>query len=387
MHYFSNKNFKLGILGGGQLGKMLLAETQKLDVNTFVLEKNIDAPCATITPNFVLGDWRNFDDVYHFGKDKNILTVEIEHVNLDALDKLAAEGVCIYPQPNVLRIIQNKGLQKDFYHENGIPIAPYKRYKNLKALKNANIIFPCIWKAETLGYDGNGVKKLQTKKDLENLQDAPSIVEELIPFTKELAVIVARNKNGEIKTFPTVEMAFNPNNNQVEFVFCPAQITADINQKAQEIALQTTQAFKHIGLLAVELFLTKDNEILVNEVAPRPHNSGHFSIDASFTNQFEQHLRAILNLPLGCTKNKVAAVMYNLSGSENAFGNVVFKNMEQVSKIKGAKTHIYGKKIVKPNRKMGHITVIDSALSEAKKRASQVKETIEVIGDKTIKNA
>jgi len=380
MHYFSNKNFKLGILGGGQLGRMLLAETQKLDINTFVLENSKDAPCAEITTNFVLGDWKNFDEVYQFGKDKNVLTVEIEHINLDALEKLENEGVLIHPQPNVLRIIQNKGLQKDFYRDNNIPTAKYKRHKNTNELKNAKLDFPCIWKAETLGYDGNGVKKLNSKEDLKNLQDVPCIIEEFVPFTKELSVIVARNKDGEIKTFPTVEMEFNPKNNQVAFVFCPAEIAKEIDDKAQKIALQTAKAFKHIGLLAVELFLTENNDIIVNEVAPRPHNSGHYSIEASITNQFEQHLRAILNLPLGDTKSKLPAVMYNLSGSKNAFGNVIYKNIESVFQTEGATIHIYGKKTVKPNRKMGHITVVNSALSEAKQIALQIKKIVKVVG-------
>ena len=382
MFYFSTTKFKLGILGGGQLGKMLLAETQKLDINTFVLENSTDAPCAAITKNFVIGDWKNFKDVYHFGKDKDIITVEIEHINLKALEKLEKEGVKIYPQPNVLKIVQNKGVQKDFFKENNLNTAAYKRYASKTELICANLDFPCIWKAETLGYDGNGVKKLNSIKDIKNLSDVPCIIEELIPFTKELAVIVARNADGEIKTFPTVEMEFNQHNNQVEFVLCPATISKEMDKKAQEIALKTAKSFKHIGLLAVELFLTKDHKILVNEVAPRPHNSGHYSIEASYTNQFEQHVRAILNLPLGSTKSKLPAVMYNLSGSKNAYGNVAYKNMKQILKFKGVTPHIYGKKTVKPNRKMGHVTVVNSALSEAKKIAMQVKNTIEVIGDK-----
>ncbi len=382
MSYFSTTKFKLGILGGGQLGKMLLAETQKLDINTFVLENSADAPCAAITNNFVIGDWKNFEDVYHFGRDKNVITVEIEHVNLKALEVLEKEGVKIHPQPSVLKIIQNKGVQKDFFKKNEINTATYKRYTSKTELIHANLEFPCIWKAETMGYDGNGVRKLNCTQDIKNLSDVPCIIEELIPFTKELAVIVARNVDGEIKTFPTVEMEFNQYNNQVEFVLCPATISEEIDKKAQEIALKTAKSFKQIGLLAVELFLTKDHRILVNEVAPRPHNSGHYSIEASYTNQFEQHLRAILNLPLGCTKNKLPAVMYNLSGSKNAYGNVRYKNMEQILKFKGVTPHIYGKKTVKPNRKMGHVTVVNSALSEAKKIAIQVKNTIEVTGDK-----
>lgn len=383
MSYFSETNFKLGILGGGQLGKMLLAETQKLDINTFVLEKSTDVPCAKITNNFVVGDWKNFDDVYQFGKDKDVITVEIEHVNLEALKALEKEGVKIHPQPNVLKIIQNKGVQKDFFKRNEIPTAKYKRYTSKTELLHANLNFPCIWKSETLGYDGTGVKKLNSKKDIETLSDVACIIEEFIPFSKELSVIVAQNADGKIETFPTVEMEFNSCNNQVEFVLCPANITEEINRKAQDIAIKTAKSFKQIGLLAVELFLTEDANIFVNEVAPRPHNSGHYSIEASYTNQFEQHIRAILNLPLGSTKSKLPAVMYNLSGSKNAFGNVKYKNIESILKLKGVTAHIYGKKSVKPNRKMGHITVVNSALSEAKKTAIQIKNTITITGDKT----
>jgi 5-(carboxyamino)imidazole ribonucleotide synthase len=381
MQLFSSNNFKLGVLGGGQLGKMLLAEAHKLDINTFVLENSADAPCASITTNFVLGDWKNFEDVYNFGKDKNVLTVEIEHINLKALEVLKTKGVKIHPQPSVLKIIQNKGLQKDFYTSNNIPTAKYQRFKNKTELLNSNINFPCIWKAETLGYDGNGVKKLSSAQDIESLNDVPCIIEELIPFTKELSVIVARNEKGEIKTFPTVEMEFNPLNNQVEFVVCPASIPKKIDDIAQKTAIKVSESFQHIGLLAVELFLTNDNKIIVNEVAPRPHNSGHYSIEASYTNQFEQHIRAILNLPLGSTKSKLPAVMYNLSGENNSYGNVIYKNIESILKIEGATIHLYGKKTVKPNRKMGHITVVNANIENTKKIAKKVKNIICVTGD------
>jgi 5-(carboxyamino)imidazole ribonucleotide synthase len=381
MHLFSSNNFKLGILGGGQLGKMLLAEAHKLDINTFVLENSADAPCTSITANFVLGDWKNFDDVYNFGKDKNVLTVEIEHINLKALEALKTKGVKIHPQPSVLKIIQNKGLQKDFYTDNNIPTAKYQRFKNKAELLNSIIDFPCIWKAETLGYDGNGVKKISSAQDVESLNDVPCIIEELIPFTKELSVIVARNEKGEIKTFPTVEMEFNLLNNQVEFVVCPASIPNKIDDIAQKTAIKVSNSFQHVGLLAVELFLTNDNKIIVNEVAPRPHNSGHYSIEASYTNQFEQHIRAILNLPLGSTKSKLPAVMYNLSGEKNSYGNVIYKNIESILKIKGATMHLYGKKTVKPNRKMGHITVVNANIENAKEIAKKIKNIICVTGD------
>lgn len=379
-NYYSS-NFKLGVLGGGQLGRMLLTETKKFDIFTSVLENNRDSPCAKTANEFILGDWKNFDDVYNFGKKIDVLTIEIEHVNIDALLQLEKEGVIVYPQPNILKIIQNKGLQKDFYVKNNIPTAKYKRFKNKEELLQNDFIFPFIWKAETLGYDGTGVKKITSFKELHSLPDIACIIEEAIPFKKELAVIVARNPSNEIKTFPTIEMEFNKITNQVEYVICPANILDDIEQKAQNIALQVANAFKNVGLLAVELFLTEKNEILVNEVAPRPHNSGHFSIEASYTNQFEQHIRAILNLPLGCTKSKLPAVMLNLVGAKNSNGNVVYKNMIEIFGIKGVTPHIYGKKIVKPFRKMGHITVIDSSIKKAKETAKFVKSKIKVCSE------
>lgn len=377
-NYFSS-SFKLGILGGGQLGRMLLTETQKFDVFTAVLESSKEAPCAQIANEFIVGSLSNYDDVYQFGKKVDVLTIEIEHINIDALLQLEKEGVKIFPQPNVLKIIQNKGLQKDFYSKNNIPTAPYKRFSNIDELKKSNLEFPFIWKTEKFGYDGLGVRKINSISDLESLTNVSCIIEDLIPFKKELAVIVVRNESGEVKTYPVVEMEFHKDANQVEYVICPAQISNEIAKKAQQIALQVAQDFKHVGLLAVELFLTQDDEILVNEVAPRPHNSGHFSIEASYTNQYEQHLRAILNLPLGNTESKLAAVMVNLVGAEDHIGNVQYKNMDKILTIKGVTPHIYGKKQTKPFRKMGHVTIVNADIDKAKEIAKEVKKLISVV--------
>lgn len=377
-NYFSS-DFKLGILGGGQLGRMLLTETQKFDVFTSVLENSKEAPCALIANEFIVGDWTNYDDVYNFGKTVNLLTIEIEHINIDALLQLEKEGLTIYPQPKLLQIIQHKGLQKDFYAKHEIPTASYKRFTSKDELEKATLNYPCIWKTDTFGYDGTGVKKLNSKKDLELLPNSSCIVEELIPFKNELAVIVVRSESGEIKTFPVVEMEFHPEANQVEYVICPARISKEIEEKAQKVALQVANSFKHVGLLAVELFQTQDDEIIVNEVAPRPHNSGHFSIEGSMTNQFEQHLRAILNLPLGNTESKLAAVMVNLVGAENHTGNVYYKNMGKILNITGVTPHIYGKKTTKPFRKMGHVTIVNSDVNEARRIAQEVKRLILVV--------
>ncbi len=377
-NYFSS-NFKLGVLGGGQLGKMLLTETQKFDIFTSILDNSAEAPCAQICNEFHLGSLMDFDTVYNFGKKVDLLTIEIEHVNIEALLKLENEGLDIYPQPSVLQIIQHKGRQKDFFVKNKIPTSPHKRFSTINKLKNERLTFPFVWKSAQFGYDGTGVKIVKNQNDLNSLADVECIIEELIPFKNELAVIVARNKNGEIKTYPVVEMEFHPEANQVEYVICPARISDEVAEKAKNIALKVAESFQHIGLLAVELFQTENDEILVNEVAPRTHNSGHYSIEASYTNQFEQHLRSILNLPLGNTDSKVAGIMVNLVGEEGFLGDVVYENMEEILKMDGVTPHIYGKKQTRPFRKMGHVTVVNNNLNEARKIAEKVKNTIRVI--------
>ncbi|SNR61830.1 5-(carboxyamino)imidazole ribonucleotide synthase [Lutibacter agarilyticus] len=377
-NYFSS-NFRLGVLGGGQLGKMLLTETQKFDIYTVILDGAADAPCAQICNEFHQGSLMDFDTVYNFGKKVDLLTIEIEHVNIDALIKLEAEGLEIYPQPSVLKIIQHKGKQKDFFVKNNIPTSPHKRFSSLAELKKEQFNFPFVWKSAQFGYDGTGVKIVKSESDINLLADTDCIVEELIPFKNELAVIVARNKSGEIKTYPVVEMEFHPEANQVEYVICPARISEEVALKARAIALKVAESFEHIGLLAVELFQTANDEIIVNEVAPRTHNSGHYSIEASYTSQFEQHVRSILNLPLGNPESKVAGIMVNLVGEEGFSGNVVYENMAEILKMDGVTPHIYGKKETRPFRKMGHVTIVNNNLAEARKTAEKVKNTIRVI--------
>jgi 5-(carboxyamino)imidazole ribonucleotide synthase len=384
MNYFSS-NFKLGILGGGQLGKMLLAETRKFDIQTYVLDPSKEAPSQFGANHFFIGDLMDFDTVYDFGKKVDLLTIEIENVNLDALDKLEADGLKVFPSPKTLRLIQNKGNQKDFYVANNIPTSPHQRFENIQNLKSkivnqqSKIQLPCVWKAARFGYDGNGVKILRQAHDLELLPDVECLIEELVPFKNELSVIVARSASGEVKTYPVVEMEFHPEANQVEYVICPARIDEKVARKATEVALKVSENFNHVGLLAVEMFQTHDDEILVNEVAPRPHNSGHYSIEASYTSQFENHLRAILNLPLGNTDSKVAGIMVNLVGAEGYSGNVIYENIEKIMAIDGVTPHIYGKRETRPFRKMGHVTIVNEDMNEARKIAEQVKNTIKVI--------
>ena len=380
MNYFSS-DFKLGILGGGQLGKMLLAETRKFDIQTYVIDPSAAAPSQFGATQFFMGDLMDFNAIYEFGKKVDVLTIEIENVNLDALDQLEAEGLAIYPSPKTLRLIQNKGRQKDFYVENTIPTSTHQRFGDLNQLKSKieNLAFPFVWKCAQYGYDGNGVKIVRNVTNLENLPNVECIAEQMVPFKNELAVIVVRSVSGEVKTYPVVEMEFHPEANQVEYVICPARIDEKVAKKATEIALKVSEAFNHVGLLAVEMFQTEDNDILVNEVAPRPHNSGHYSIEASYTSQFENHLRAILNLPLGNTASKVAGIMVNLVGSAGFSGPVIYENIEKIMAIDGVTPHIYGKKETRPFRKMGHVTIVNENMEEARKIAEEVKNSIRVI--------
>ena len=384
MNYFSS-DFKLGILGGGQLGKMLLTETRKFDIQTLVLEPSEEAPARYSCNGFYKGSLMDFDTVYQFGQMVDLLTIEIENVNLDALDKLEEEGLPIYPSPKTLRLIQNKGKQKDYYVSNDIPTSPHQRFVDLNDLRTAlakdELEFPFVWKCAQFGYDGNGVKICRSALDLVKLPDVECIAEEMVPFKNELAVIVARSVSGEVKTYPVVEMEFHPEANQVEYVICPARIDEKVAQKATEVALKVSEAFNHVGLLAVEMFQTEDDEILVNEVAPRPHNSGHYSIEASYTSQFENHLRAILNLPLGNTDSKVAGIMVNLVGEEGFSGQVVYENIEKIMAIDGVTPHIYGKRETRPFRKMGHVTIVNEDMTEARKIAEEVKNSIRVISE------
>ncbi|MEQ9583054.1 MAG: 5-(carboxyamino)imidazole ribonucleotide synthase, partial [Arenibacter sp.] len=330
-------------------------------------------------------DLMNFDAVYALGKKVDVLTIEIENVNLDALEKLEDEGLKVFPPTRALRIIQNKAKQKLFYVDNNIPTADFQRFAYKSEIEdsvaNGGLKFPFIWKATQFGYDGQGVKVVRKLEDLNGLPAGECITEEMINFKNELAVIVARSASGEVRTYPVVEMEFHPEANQVEYVICPARIDTKVAEKAQEIALQISSKIKHVGLLAVEMFQTQNDKILVNEVAPRPHNSGHYSIEASYTNQFEQHIRAILDLPLGNTGSKVAGIMVNLVGEEGQTGNVVYKNMEEILSLDGVTPHIYGKKQTRPFRKMGHVTIVNNDIKEARKIAEQVKNTIKVISE------
>jgi 5-(carboxyamino)imidazole ribonucleotide synthase len=382
MNFFSSQ-FKLGILGGGQLGKMLLYNTRKFDIYTSVLDPSDEAPCKIASNEFYKGDLMDFDTVYNFGKHVDVLTIEIENVNVEALKKLEREGIKVYPSAKTLETIQNKAKQKLFYVDHNLPTAEFSRfaYKHeiITAIEHESLSFPFVWKSAQFGYDGNGVKIVRNDSDLKSLPNVECITEKVVPFKNELAVIVARNVKGHVKVYPVVEMEFHPEANQVEYVICPARISKEVALKAELIALKASAAFKHVGLLAVEMFQTEDDQILINEVAPRPHNSGHHTIESSYTSQFEQHIRAILDLPLGNTERKVGGIMVNLVGAEGFEGDVVYQNIEDIMEMDGVTPHIYGKKQTRPFRKMGHVTIVHKDINEARKIAEEVKKKIKVI--------
>ncbi|MBT7305914.1 MAG: 5-(carboxyamino)imidazole ribonucleotide synthase [Bacteroidetes bacterium] len=381
-NYFSS-NFTLGILGGGQLGKMMLYETRKFDITTHVLDSSLEAPCRIACDHFTQGDLMDYDTVYTFGKKVDILTFEIEGVNIEALEALEKEGKKVYPSSKTLRNIQDKGVQKKFYDTHKIPTAPFSVFETIalvkKAVASGELKLPFVWKSCTGGYDGKGVQVIKNSQTLDVLPDCPCITEDLVAFKNELAVIVVRNPSAQVKTYPVVEMEFHPQANQVEYVICPARIDDKVAAKARSIAIQVSKAFEHVGLLAVEMFQTNDDQIIVNEVAPRPHNSGHYSIEASYTNQFEQHIRAILDLPLGNTASKVGGIMVNLVGEQNHTGDVAYQNIEEIMAMDGVTPHIYGKKQTRPFRKMGHVTIVNENIDTAREIAQQVKQRIKVI--------
>jgi 5-(carboxyamino)imidazole ribonucleotide synthase len=381
-NYYSSK-FRLGIVGGGQLGKMLLSETQRLDIKTKVLDPAANAPSRVGSKEFEQGSLQDYDSVYNFGKNCDVLTIEIENVNTEALAQLEKEGKKVFPQASIINLIKNKITQKEFYTAEGIPTAAFQTYFNklelVEACQNSSQSFPFVWKVATGGFDGRGVSVIRAQEDLENLADGACLTEELIPFEKEIAVIVARSEKGEVKAFPTVEMDFHPVANQVEFVFSPGTLDKDISDTAQKIAKEIAEKLGLVGILAVEMFLTKNGDLLINEVAPRVHNSGHLSIEGNICSQFEQHLRAILNLPLGDTQTIQPAVMVNLVGEENHTGPVKYQGIEELMAMSGVYIHLYGKAETRPFRKMGHVTIIAPSLEQAREKAKIVKETIKVI--------
>lgn len=374
---------RLGILGGGQLGMMLLPECIKLGIPTAVLDPDPQCPCAAWCSNFVQGDFRDYNTVWQFGQTVDCLTIEIEQVNADALAALQAIGKQVYPQPNALKTIQDKGLQKQFYVQHQLPTANFSCYTNAADIKQdiatGSLALPFVQKLRTMGYDGKGVLVVRQTADIDLLFDAPSVIEHLVPIDKELSVIVAQDAQGHISAFAPVEMVFHQTANLVEILQCPADISPAVAAQAEQIAIDVLRAFDLRGVLAVELFLSSDQQIYINEVAPRPHNSGHHSIESCVTSQYEQHLRSILGLPLGSTALIMPAVMLNLLGSAEHQGATAYQGLSESLAIEGAHLHLYGKRETRPFRKMGHATITAPNLEEAKQKAQILQNCLEII--------
>lgn len=376
-------DYKVGVLGGGQLGKMLALAAANWGIPFHVLDASPDFPAGPYCTHFTKGSFKDYDDVYNFGKDKDVVTIEIEHVNTDALLQLEKEGVTVHPSPTALNIIKDKGLQKQFYKDKGLATSAFTLYDSetevLAAIAEGTLSYPFVQKSRTAGYDGKGVAVIKNSADNEKILKGACVIEPLVDIDKEIAVSVARNENGAVVAYPAVEMEFDARANLVEFLFCPANISAEIAEQAEAMAKAVIAAYDMCGLLAVELFLTKDGELLINEVAPRTHNSGHHTIDSCVTSQFEMQLLAILNLPLGSTEITSPSVMVNLLGAEGFTGPAVYEGMADCLRIPGAKFHLYGKAVTKPFRKMGHATVVDGDLERAKKNAVLLRDGLRIV--------
>lgn len=372
------QNFKLGILGGGQLGRMLIQSGTDFNIPFVVLDPDEHAPCATLA-EFHHGKLTDYDTVMKFGAMCDIITIEMENVSTAALKDLVKKGKRVFPQPEVIELIQDKRVQKKFYQERGIPTPEFILTENAEEVKKHKSFLPAVNKLGREGYDGRGVQIMRTEADLSAAFNAPGLLEKLVDFEKEISVIVARNLRGEIKTFPVVEMVFHPVHNLVEYLFAPAELSPNVARQADEIAKKVIQELNMVGLLAVEMFVTKTGEVLVNEIAPRPHNSGHQTIEANITSQYEQHLRSILNLPLGDTTLVMPSAMVNLLGEDGYSGLARYQGFEEVMKESGVHVHLYGKRITKPFRKMGHVTIVDKDIETLKKKANFVKQTLKVI--------
>jgi len=382
-----NTDFKVGVLGGGQLGKMLALAAGNWHLPLHFLDKDDSVPAYPFASGFLAGSFADQQEVLDFGRRMDLLTIEIEHVNTDALRQLQREGITVHPAPAQLETIKDKGLQKQFYQRQELPTSPFQLFAGkaaiLEAIKAAQLHFPFVQKSRTAGYDGKGVAVIRNEADLEKVMDSPSMVEDLVDIKKELAVVVARNERGEVKAFPTVEMQFNEEANLVELLRCPADIHPRTDREAQDLAVQVMEAYGICGLLAVELFLDQEDKLLINEVAPRPHNSGHHTIDSSYTSQFEQHLRGILNLPLGDTGLKVpAAVMINLLGAPGHRGATRYQGLDTVMGMKGVHVHLYGKTETRPFRKMGHATVVADDMDQAIATARSMQRALQIVADK-----
>ena len=376
---FLSGTHTLGVLGGGQLGRMLIRSAIDFNLDVHVLDPSPQAPCHAIATRFTPGSLTDFDTVYAFGKTCDLLTIEIENVNTEALRKLRDEGIPVYPEPEVIELIQDKREQKQFYRKHHIPTADFVLTESRADLAQHKAMLPAVHKLGRAGYDGRGVQKLRSEADLPKGFDQPGLLEKLINFEKEISVIVARNARGEVATFPVVELVFHPEKNLVEYLFAPAHLPEALAHRADQLARTVIEQLNMTGLLAVEMFVTPQGEVLVNEVAPRTHNSGHHTIEANVTSQFEQHLRAILNMPLGSTATKTPAAMVNLLGEDGYEGPARYEGLDEALATEGVSVHLYGKKTTKPFRKMGHVTMVAPTIEALKAKARRIQDSISVI--------
>jgi 5-(carboxyamino)imidazole ribonucleotide synthase len=371
---------RIGILGGGQLGRMLLQAAANYTVETYVMENDDQCPAAHLCHHFVKGDIKNFDDVYAFGKNLNAITIEIENVNTEALEKLQSEGVKVYPHPSVLKIIRNKILQKEYYKKHEIPTPEYKVTASLAELKESEGFLPAVHKIGEGGYDGRGVQLLKTKEDISRGFDAPSVLEKMVVIEKEIALMVAVNDKGESTLYPPVEMIFDKHLNLLDYQLCPAMLDEKILWKVEAIALAVVRNFKSPGIFAVEMFVDRKGDVLVNETAPRVHNSGHHTIEAHYSSQFDMLWRIMLGYKLGHTTAILPSIMINIIGAEGSSGDVNYEGLDEVLKIENAFVHLYGKKETKPGRKMGHVTIIHKDKQDLTHKANIVKHTLKAKG-------
>ena len=370
---------RAGILGGGQLGRMLLQAAANYPVETYLMENDEDSPAAHLCHHFIKGDIRNFDDVYRFGKDLHALTIEIESVNEEALEKLEAEGVKIYPRPAALRTIKNKILQKQFYTQHGIPTAEYFITNDLAAVRSRADFLPAVHKLGTGGYDGRGVQILRTAAEIEKGFDAPGVLEKLVNIDKEIAQIIAVNERGETAIYPPVDMVFDTRLNLLDYQISPADIPQNTLWKVEAISLRVVKELKSPGLFAVEMFVTRQGEVFVNETAPRVHNSGHHTIEANYSSQFDMLWRVILGYPLGNTEVILPGAIVNLVGSEGYEGEAHYEGLDEVLQMDNVFVHIYGKKETKAGRKMGHVTIISREKQDLVYKAHKIRNTLKVV--------
>jgi 5-(carboxyamino)imidazole ribonucleotide synthase len=368
----------IGILGGGQLGRMLLQEAANLPIKTWILENDPQCPAAHLCHHFVLGNIKNYEDVVAFGSNVDVLTIEIEAVNVEALEFLETLGKTIIPKPTVLKTIKNKILQKEFYKKNNIHSPAFEVTHSRQELEKYHALLPAVHKVGEGGYDGKGVQLLHTEADLPKGFDAPSVLEQMIDIQKEIAVIIAVAKDESIAVYPPVEMVFDPVLNLLDYQLCPANVEEQVKWKAEAIAVQVAKAFKSPGLYAVELMVDKANNVWVNETAPRVHNSGHHTIEAHVTSQYEMLLRIMMGMPLGSTQMLIPSALVNLIGAEGFSGKPFYAGMETLMKMEQVYPHIYGKEITKPGRKMGHVTILGKDRVELNLKSKMIKEILRV---------